>query len=153
MELTTIMSAVVALLVMAKKKTTKPVFGQMTLTGEKALDWVKDGVRVQCSKIHMGSPLCFEEWNIPEWGMNKAVIAVLFPIDRYQNPFLVTQRSILRVLEAQCVEWEEAGAAVNILQTTGGTLAEIIFEENQPTFEFVRPADSATYAPYRVVIE
>ena len=32
-------------------------------------------------------------------------------------------------------------------------LKEIIFEENQPRMEFIRPEDGPTYAPYRIAFE
>ena len=137
----------------AAKKTKKPVFGQMTLTGEKALDWVKDGVKVAVSKIQMGSPSAFADWNIPEWGLTKDCVAILFPIDKYANPFLVTQKSILRVLEAHCAEWEEAGAPCDTVRSGGSLISEITFAENQPSLEFVRPENAKTYDPYKVIIE
>jgi len=151
-ELTMIASAL-ALFMMAKKKTT-PVFGQMTLTGEKALDWLKNGTEVMARKIWMGSTYMAEEYNLPDWAKDKGIIAMIFPVDEWANPILVTQKSVLRVLEAKCAEWEAAGAAVNILTKPGtGQIAEILFEENQPQMEFIRPEDGPTYAPYRIVFE
>lgn len=145
-----LIGAVMSML-MAKKKT--PIFGQMTLTGEKALDWVKDGVKVTASKIQMGGPMNFDEWNLPEWGKEKTHLALIFPVDAYANPFLVTQASILKVLEAKCAEFEEQGCLVEMVKTTGGPLAQITFSENHPTFEFIRPKNAKTYDPYKVVIE
>lgn len=138
---------------MAKKKKT-PVFGQMTLTGEKALDWLKNGTTVTVRKIWMGSTGMAEEYNLPDWAKDKGVIAMLFPIDEWANPILVTQKSVLRILEAKCAEWEEAGAAVNVLTNAlNGQIAEILFEENQPSMEFIRPEDGPTYAPYKIAFE
>jgi len=159
MEIITCIAITIMALCGATKKN-KPVFGQMTLTGQQALDWVKDGVRVTASKIQMGSPALFDEWNIPEWGLTKDVIAIIFPTDKFQNPFLVTQKSILKILEAQCCEWEEAGATCDVGTGNGKTgngirrnVAQIVFNENEPTFEFIRPEDAKTYDPYKVVIE
>jgi len=142
-----------ALLMAAKKKKT-PVFGQMTLTGEKALDWLKNGTIVQARKIWIGSTGMAEEYNLPDWAKDKGIIAMIFPIDEWANPILVTQKSVLRVLEAKCAEWEAAGATVNILTNAlMGQIGEIIFEENQPRMEFIRPEDGPTYAPYRIAFE
>ena len=139
---------------MAKKKTTKPVFGQMTLTGEKALDWLKNGTIVTARKIWMGSPGMADEYNMPDWAKDKGLVALIFPIDEWANPILVTQKSVLRALEAKCAEWEAAGATVNILTNAlAGQIAEIIFEENQPEMEFIRPEDGPTYAPYKIAFD
>jgi len=147
------MTCALALLLMAKKKTT-PVFGQMTLTGEKALDWLKNGTEVQARKIWIGTTYMAEDYNLPDWAKEKGIIAMIFPIDEWANPILVTQKSVLRVLEAKCAEWEAEGAIVNILTKQGtGQIGEIIFEENQPRMEFIRPEDGPTYAPYRIVFE
>ena len=147
------MMSALALLAMAKKKKT-PVFGQMTLTGEKALDWLKNGTTVTVRKIRMGSTRMAEDYKLPDWAKDKGVIAMLFPIDEWANPILVTQKSVLRILEAKCAEWEEAGAAVNVLTNAlNGQIAEILFEENQPSMEFIRPEDGPTYAPYKIAFE
>ena len=90
------MTCALALLLMAKKKTT-PVFGQMTLTGEKALDWLKNGTEVQARKIWIGTTYMAEEYNLPDWAKEKGIIAMIFPIDEWANPILVTQKSVLRV--------------------------------------------------------
>lgn len=155
-----IMMSALALLAMAKKKT-KPVFGQLTLTGEKALDWMKSGTAVTVEKIHFAdAALLDDEWNIPDWALAKGTVAILFPVESitaWANPILVTQKSILRILEARCMVWEEEGCPVNVLQVAGsgatGQLVEILFPENQPAMAFERPEDAPTYAPYQVTIE
>ena len=133
---------------MARKTPSKPVFGQLTLTGELALDWLKTGTEIQVRKLWMGGINIASEYNLPDWAKDKGVIAMLFPMDEWSNPVLVTQKSVLRVLEAQCAEWEAKGAKCTM---TRGK-AEILFEENQPRMEFVRPEDGPTYAPYKVSI-
>ena len=137
----------------AAKKAKMPVFGQMTLTGEKAVDWVKPEARITATKIWMGAGTLFQDFNLPDWAEEKGICALIFPSDEWGNPMLVTQKSILRILEAKCCEWEASGAAVNILKVQAGQLAEIIFEENQPTFEFVRPKNAKQFDPYKVIIE
>tara|TARA_R110002020_G_scaffold428236_1_gene637822 strand:- start:562 stop:1023 length:462 start_codon:yes stop_codon:yes gene_type:complete len=147
-----IMSIAMALLGAAKKGK-MPVFGQMTLTGEKAVDWVKNESKITARKIQMGAGPLFKEFNLPEWAKEKGIVALIFPTDEWGNPMLVTQKSILKILEAKCCEFEAAGAAVNILKVQAGQLAEIIFEENEPTFEFLRPKNAKQFDPYKVVIE
>ena len=148
----TIMMMIMALLG-AAKKAKMPVFGQMTLTGEKALDWMKNETVITTRKIEMGAAPLFDGWNMPDWAKEKGIVALLYPIDEWANPVLVTQKSILRVLEAKCAEWEAAGAAVTIMKVQLGQIAVIEFDENQPRMEFLRPADGPTYAPYRIVFE
>ena len=146
--------AVIIAINMAKKKTATPVFGQMTLTGEKALDWLKNGTEITVRKIWMGSTYMAEEYNLPDWAKDKGIIAMMFPLDEWANPVLVTQKSVLRILEAKCAEWEAGGATVNILTKAGtGQIAEMIFDENGPKMEFIRPEDGPTYAPYKIVFD
>jgi hypothetical protein len=147
-----IMIAIMALLG-ATKKSKMPVFGQMTLTGEKAVDWVKPEARITARKIWMGAGTLFDDFNLPEWAKEKGICALIFPVDEWGNPMLVTQKSILRVLEAKCAEWEASGAAVNILKVGMGQMAEIVFEESEPTFEFLRPKNAKQFDPYKVIIE
>jgi hypothetical protein len=147
-----IMSIAMALLGAAKKGK-MPVFGQLTLTGEKAVDWVKPDAKITAAKIWMGAGALMQDFNLPDWAKEKGICALIFPSDEWGNPMLVTQKSILRILEAKCCEFEEAGAAVNILKVMKGQLAEIVFEENQPTFEFIKPKNAKQFDPYRVVIE
>ena len=70
----------VILLFLATKK--KPVFGQMTLTGDLALDWIKAGVDnvVEVCKIEFGSAKLFaDNYNIPDYHLEKGVVALLYP--------------------------------------------------------------------------
>lgn len=137
----------------AAKKTKTPVFGQLTLTGEKAVDWVKPDSTITARKIHMGSANMFEEYNLPDWAKEKGIVALIFPLSEWGNPMLVTQKSILRVLEASCVDWEAKGSAVNVLKVGGGQIAEIIFSENEPQLTFIRPKNAKQFDPYKVAIE
>lgn len=155
-----LIASALALFMMAKKKKT-PVFGQLTLTGEKALDWMKSGTECVVEKIHFAdAALLDQDWNIPDWALGKGICAILFPVEsivNWQNPILVTQKSILRRLEAECAVWEANGSPVNVLQQAGsgatGQLTEIMFPEHPPKMKFERPADAPTYAPYSVHIE
>jgi hypothetical protein len=130
-----------------------PVFGQLTLTGEKALNWLKNGDVIIASKIWMCHPNALSDWNVPEWAKDKGVVALIFPMNEWVNPMLVTQKSVLRILEAKLAIWEEAGALCDTLKIGDGIVCEIRFEEINPTFTFSRPADCKTYDPYEVKIE
>jgi len=140
------------LLGMAKKQKT-PVFGQLTLTGEKALNWLKSGDEITAKIIWFCSISALDEWNVPEWAKEKGICALIFPVDEFQNPMFITQKSVLKILEAQCVVFEEAGADCSIIGTKlQGQKMQIHFAENHPTFTFSRPEGCATYAPYEVKI-
>lgn len=147
-----IIASIMALLG-ATKKTKKPVFGQLTLTGEKAVDWVKPDSTITARKIWIGTAGAFDDYNLPDWAKEKGIVALIFPLSEWGNPMLVTQKSILRVLESKCAEFEEQGCAVNILKVQLGQVAEIIFEENEPTFTFIRPKNAKQFDPYKVAIE
>lgn len=148
-----VMMSIAMALLGATKKGKMPVFGQMTLTGEKAVDWVKNESKITARKIWMGAADLMQDYNLPEWAKEKGICALIFPADEWGNPMLVSQKSILKILEAKCCEFEASGATVNILKVMNGQLAEIIFEENQPTFEFLRPKNAKQFDPYKVVIE
>ena len=137
----------------AAKKTKTPVFGQLTLTGEKAVDWVKPDSMITARKIWIGHAGAFDDYNLPEWAKEKGMVALIFPLSEWGNPMLVTQKSILRVLEAKCAEFEASGSAVNIFKSHNVQIAEIIFEENEPTFTFIRPKNAKQFDPYKVAIE
>jgi len=98
---------------MPKKK--KPVFGQLTLTGDLALDWMKPGLEMDVAVIEIGPIGAFRRYNVPDWAIERSGdIALLHEPDQYANPVLVTQRSILRSLEIFCVTAEENGAVTSI---------------------------------------
>lgn len=150
--ITAILSAVIGFLLIAKK-TKMPVFGQLTLTGELALDWLKNGDEIIASKIWFCNATSLEEWNVPEWALSKGIVALIFPVDEWGNPLFITQKSILRVLEAQCVAWEENGAKCSIVGTKlQGQKSCIEFNENYPTLKFSRPKNAKQYDKYTTEI-
>ena len=57
----------------AAKKAKMPVFGQMTLTGEKAVDWVKNESKITAKKIWMGAGPLLTDFNLPEWAKEKVL--------------------------------------------------------------------------------
>ena len=139
------------------KKQIKPVFGQLTLTGLLALDWIKKDKlnEIIVSKIWFCSVTSlFEDWNVPEWAKEKGIVALIFPINEWGNPLFVTQKTILKVLEARCVDWEAAGATCNLIGTKlQGQKSEIVFGENNPTIKMYRKEKARDYDPYIVEVE
>lgn len=142
-----------AIMLFSMVKKDMPVFGQLTLTGEKALNWLKNGDTIIASKIWMCHPNALSDWNVPEWAKDKGVVAVIFGMSEWENPMLVTQKSVLRILEAKLAIWEEAGAICDTVKIGDGIVCQILFEEVNPTFTFSRPEDCKTYDPYVVKIE
>lgn len=113
--------AVLALTALAKNK--KPVFGQLTLTGEKALDWLKtsdaespDGVSYCFQRIRMvlTETLEVEGWNVPEWKDGRTWTAVGWLCEpEYANPIWIHQRSAVQEIEKRLADWEANGAEVD----------------------------------------
>ena len=135
------------------KKQKIPVFGQLTLTGEKALNWMKNGDEICVRTIWFCSVNALSDWNVPEWAKDKGICALIFPVNIFENPMFITQKSVLKVLEAQCVLWEEAGAECKIIGTKlQGQKMQMHFPEDGPSMKFTRPENCPTYAPYEVTI-
>ena len=126
-------------------KPKKPVFGQLTLTGALALDWMKPDTEVIVAKIEIGPIGAFDhEYTIPEWANERTGdIGVIHDANSYCNPILVTQRSILRALEIWCVEMEIAGA---------GHKGVLEIEEKNPTLTFTRDVKAGQFAPYKMIV-
>lgn len=113
--------AVLALVGLAKNK--KPVFGQLTLTGEKALDWLKTadaekegGISFAFQRIRMvlTETLASEGWNVPDWKEGRTWTALGFLAEpEYANPIWIHQRSAVQELERRLADWEAQGATVN----------------------------------------
>ena len=134
---------------MTKKK--MPVFGQLTLTGELALDWMKNETEMAVAKVEMGPIGAFQNYNVPDWAAEKTgEIALLHEPNQFSNPVLVTQRSILRLLEIWCVEKEAAGAKTSIEKRHGVQIGVLSIEENAPTLKFWRDASKGQFAPYQM---
>ena len=136
------------------KKQQMPIFGQMTLTGEKALDWVKNPTEIIAAKIWFCNVSALTEWNVPEWAKDKGIVALIFPVDEWGNPVFITQKSILKVLEFNCAKWEEDGAKCKLIGTKlQGQISEISFSENHPHFKFSKAKDARQFDPYLVEID
>lgn len=137
---------------LASKK--KPVFGQLTLTGELALDWLKDGTEAIVHKIKIGKIGAFGEYNVPDWANERNnEIGVLIPANEFDNAILVTQKSVLRALEQRCCDWEAAGALAYLEGKGDAKRGVLEFQENQPKMVFKRAEKGGQFAPYIVEIE
>jgi len=139
------------------KKQTKPVFGQLTLTGELALDWIKKDLvnEIIATKIWFCNVTALEaDWNVPVWAKEKGIVALIFPESVWGNPLFITQQSILKVLEARCVDWETKGAKCSLIGTKiAGQKSCIEFGENPPTIKMYREKNARDFDPYIVEIE
>ncbi len=133
-----------------KKK--EPVFGQLTLTGEMALDWLKNGSSIKAAKLMFGPIGAFPEYNVPEWAQDRCnVIVVIMHVDGYTNPLLVTQNGVIRKLERLCADWEAEGANCSVEGNPARSVIE--FSTNEPELFFSRDETKGKFAPYEVRVE
>jgi len=139
------------------KKTAKPLFGQLTLTGELALDWIKkDKVNeITAAKIWFCNiSALVQDWNTQPWMLDKGIVALIFPTSEWGNPLFISQKSILKVLESRCVDWEASGAKVSLVgNKLQGQKTCIEFPENPPTFKIYREKGYKDFDPYIVEVE
>ena len=132
-------------------KKTKPVFGQMTLTGSLALDWMKDGMEIEVVKLEIGPIGAFASYNLPEWiGEKTGDLALVHPKDTWLNPVLVTQRSILRQLELWAVEKEVDGAVTAVETRNKSQIGVLDLGEGSVALRFTRDKSKGKFAPYQV---
>ena len=130
----------------AKKKS---VFGQLTLGGDIALDWLKDGSETQAAKIMFGPVEVFEEYNVPDWAKERCGIIAIIESANGANPLLVSQGGVLKVLERHCADWEDQGAKCTAAKN--GKLT-IEFDDNYPSIQFTRDESKGKFAPYVVTL-
>ena len=136
---------------MSKKK--KPVFGQLTLTGEMALDWMKNNMEVEVAQIDIGPIGAFQGYNVPDWATERSGdIAILHKPNRFDNPVLVTQRSILRYLEQWCVDQEAAGASASVETEYGVQFGRLDLNGNPVKLRFSRDETKGKFAPYEMEV-
>lgn len=134
---------------MTKKK--KPVFGQLTLTGELALDWMKNETETEVARIEIGPIGAFQNYNVPDWAAEKTgEIALLHAPNQFSNPILVTQRSILRLLEIWCVEKEAEGAKTSVGTAHGVQFGVLELEEDSVKLKFWRDESKGKFSPYQM---
>lgn len=136
---------------MPKKKV--PVFGQLTLTGEMALDWMKNGMEVEVSAIEIGPIGAFQAYNVPDWASERSGdIAILHKPNKFDNPVLVTQRSILRQIEIWCVEQEAKGATTSVETEYGVQYGRLDLNDQPVKLQFSRDETKGKFAPYTMEV-
>ena len=133
-------------------KKTKPVFGQLTLTGEMALDWMKNGTQMEVAMVDIGPIGAFGQYNVPDWASEKTgEIAILHHPNQFRNPVLVTQRSILRQLEIWCVEKESIGAPTSVETGTARVkFGRLDLNDCPAELKFERDEAKGQFAPYEM---
>jgi len=147
----TLIMGLISLLLVTKRTTKKPVFGQLTLTGELALDWMKNEMEIIIAKVMIGPMGAFPEFNVPDWANERSGdIGVIYHANSFANPVLVTQRSILRALEIWCVEQEAKGAETLVEKKGSGKRGVLIIHEGNPTLRFLRDLEKGKFAPYEI---
>jgi len=138
---------------MGNTKTKKPVFGQLTLTGELALDWMKPDTEVVTAKVEIGPVGAFQEYNVPDWASEKTGdVGLIHNANKFANPILVTQRSILRALEIWCVDMEAKGAATEVVKVGACQKGVLTIAEDCPTLKFTRDVSKGQFAPYELEV-
>lgn len=128
----------------AKKKS---VFGQLTLGGDIALDWLKNGSEISVRSIMFGPTEVFEEYNVPDWAIERCQLIAIIESANGANSMLISQNGVLKTLERHCADWEEQGAKCSA--SKDGKLT-IEFDENHPTLAFARDESKGKFAPYEV---
>ena len=137
---------------MAKKKTTKR-FGQVTLSGTRALDWMRPGRVCYPQGITMGTTESLRDagWSIPEWADGKDVWLIHQRDDptgmENRGVVMVTQRSLIRHLDRWASAAEDEGATVDTDEHGNSTLT--VSEDITTMWTFNRDT-SKTFAPYTV---
>ena len=144
----TMILSIISLVLATKNK--KPVFGQLTLDGQKALDWMKNGLEIVPRAIEFGHVVAFtDEWKIPEWA--DGIIAIILPLNDGDRPVLITQKSALRILESKCADWEAAGANTSTKKINGAVVSIIDFGDHEMRLTFRRTGQKK-FDPYTVNI-
>jgi len=144
--------SIIPLLLVAKMRIKKPVFGQLTLRGNLALDWMKDGMEIVIGKVMIGPLSAFPEYNIPTWADERSGdVGVIDVAGAYANPIMVTQRSILRALEHWCVEREALGDETRVEKKGSSSRGVLIIKENHPTLRFTRGKNPTEFKEYEVI--
>ena len=113
-----------------------------------------DGLKYTATKIEFASAKVFaDDFNIPDYHLEKGIVALIYPLSEWGNPVLVTQKSILKPLEAMCSKWELEGASCTNVKVGKATIGRIEFSEKQPTITMFKDKKSKQFAPYEVTFE
>jgi len=110
-----------------KNETKKSLFGQMTLLGLMALNWLKsEGKTTQIKRILMGDAEAFKsQYDMPPFA--KGIIAILHDVDKFVTPLFVNQQSVLRWMETMSIEWD--GMCAEAVQRDG--YLELIIDDGK----------------------
>lgn len=145
----------VVVALMTTKKTS--VFGQMTLRATKALEYLKTTEKpiqkVVTRFMWINKSLAdIEDWEMPEWVMkndNYEWVCICTVADGL--PFLVYQKSALRLLEAQLMQLESNGAVVQ--SEDKGRKLTVDMGDESVTVGFWRNPNGGKFAPFNVQFE
>jgi hypothetical protein len=115
---TLIIGSLMLVALAARKK--KPVFGQMTLTASKALEYLKTSDKPfvrQVQKIIWISKHEAEKdgWAVPDWVLENEKYnwtAILIDVVATEIPLFVYQSSALQLIEAKLMSLEQSGALI-----------------------------------------
>lgn len=110
----------VVVALMTSKKTNEPIFGQMTLSATKALEYLKTSdepfTRNVAKILWIQKNEAFsKDWNIPDWvmaGEKYNWCAILIDEDQNVLPLLVYQASALQEIEKHLLKLERDGAKI-----------------------------------------
>lgn len=134
----------------------KSIFGQITLMGLMALDWLKpEGKTVRIKSILMGDAEAFKDlFTIPEWA--EGVIAVLYDLDKHRTPILVTQNSVLNWLETMCLEWDGMCGVASLTGTkVNGQIARLVLDDGEERTVNMKKSGPKQFDKYecKIIIE
>jgi len=124
------------------------LFGQMTLLGLMALNWLKaEGKTTQIKRILMGDSRAFESlYEMPPFA--KGIIAIVHDVDKFVTPLFVNQNSVLQWLETMCIEWDDNCAKA--IQCDG-YLELIIDDGREPVVKMIK-SGKAQFDEYNCTI-
>lgn len=137
-----------------RNKATKKRFGQVTLSGTQALDWVKPGRTAHPLGVTMGTGASLEDagYRIPDWAKDKDAWVIHQRDDPTgespRTPVLVTQRSIIRSLDKWASAAEDDGAKAD--DDEYGNVTLMVSEDIVTVWTFTR--GSGKFAPYIVEV-
>ena len=138
-------------LLTAKKKT---VFGQMTLRATKALEYLKTTPEPTEKKVSRFTWIhkiraATDDWELPQWVMENERYDWVCILDVEGGlPFLVYQKSALRVIEAHLMKLESNGASVESKHR--GQVLTVDLGDDACEVKFWRNPNGGKFAPFNV---
>ena len=158
--ITEIMTALCFVVLMAaKKKSEEPIFGQMTLTSEKALEYLKtdlNGFTRKARKIIWITPLEAQAqgFAVPDWVVNNLEkfqwSAIVVDESSDVLPLFVYQNSALQALEKLLARFEEKGAEI---EQVSPREMQVSFGDSTCDLKFWRNEKGGQYARYHLEVE